>query len=630
MAYKMVYLIGTGSYLPGGPVGNEDIDKYIQPINTRSAKLKNMILKENGIETRYYGINPEGQTQLSLVQMASRSVTKSLEDANVGLDEIEMIATGTCGGDLIVPGFANMVQGELKAQPMETSTHIGICASGIAALRHASDAIELGRIKKASVSGCEFPSRLFKTSRFVEGYDVDFDSHFLRWMLSDGSGSMVLSSTPSPSKVSLKVSNIHLKSFSGDYATCMYIGSPISDHSKSCYDYPTMADAEKQGSYLLRQNIRMLPQLFEVCLFEYAALIKKGEINPNEVDHFIVHYSSQKFEGVMQGLLEKMNLMIPKDRWYSNLKTRGNMGSASIFVMIDDFLKEREVKVGQKILCFIPESGRFSVGFVQFEVVGPDASLGQVTASDTEKTSMTNEEFITKSIAPVEASDEYSLKLRNLLLNLADVWHGYRSRVWRTKYFSKITRNQLLTEDYIKWIENWIPQVRQGSKWMRTAVSNMQDPFVDLKALIETHASEEQNDWKILFQDYQNAGGKVQFADELNFNAGGKALNDFMYSRANSVNAVDLLGGIYIIEGTGQRIIPVMLPLVRSQLSLGNDCFKFLQYHGANDEHHIHRWLIAVEIVLESDHDGSLARRMVETADRVADLYCRQMEEVFE
>jgi hypothetical protein len=37
----------------------------------------------------------------------------------------------------------------------------------------------------------EMPSRLFKRSRFAaRGYETDFDSHFLRWMLSDGAGAL--------------------------------------------------------------------------------------------------------------------------------------------------------------------------------------------------------------------------------------------------------------------------------------------------------------------------------------------------------------------------------------------------------------------------------------------------------
>lgn len=627
MTYKSVYLIGSGSFFPGEPIDNDNIDKFIKPVNTKSDKMKRMILKDNGIKSRHYAINEEGETVYSLAQMGAKSITASLEDAGVDVDDLDLLTAGTCGGDLIVPGFANSLQAELKARPMETSSHVGICASGIAALRHAADSIELGRSKLASVSACEYPSRMFKHTRFVEGYDVDFDSHFLRYMLSDGSGSLVLSDQPHKSKLSLKLIDIHLKSYSGDHANCMFIGAPIDDHTKSMYDYPSFAEAEKDGAMLLRQNIRMLPQLFEVCLHEYANLVNRGVFKPSEIDHFATHYSSKKFEGVMEELLTKLDIMIPKEKWFSNLTYRGNMGAASIFTMLDDLMKERDLKPGEKVLAFIPESGRFSCGFVLFEVV--DSKDANAEDSVPEIQTQNVEDLTKKAFAPVDLELSQTDQLKTLVLNLSDVWNDFRSKVWRTEYFSKITRNRLTQEDYLKWMENWIPQVREGSKWMRTAISNMQEPYEELKEIIETHAGEEQDDWKILFQDYKNAGGKVKNADDLFLNSGGSALNDFMYSRANSINALDLLGGIYIIEGTGQRIIPTMLPLVRSQLSLPANCFKFLKYHGVNDEHHIQRWVMAVEIVLANDPSGEMAKKIIETARQVSNFYCQQMEEIF-
>ncbi len=56
-----------------------------------------------------------------------------------------MLCTGTSGGDASLPGFANMVQGELAAPPMTTSSHSGVCAAGLAALAHAAMALEARR-----------------------------------------------------------------------------------------------------------------------------------------------------------------------------------------------------------------------------------------------------------------------------------------------------------------------------------------------------------------------------------------------------------------------------------------------------------------------------------------------------
>lgn len=47
----------------------------------------------------------------------------------------------------------------------------------------------------------------------------------------------------------------------------------------------------------------------------------------------------------------------------------GNIGSAAIFAILDEFWKTHELKSGEKILLLVPESGRFSYGTVLLSVV---------------------------------------------------------------------------------------------------------------------------------------------------------------------------------------------------------------------------------------------------------------------
>ena len=91
-----------------------------------------------------------------------------------------------------------------------------------------------------------------------------------------------------------------------------------------------------------------------------------------------------------------------------------------------------------------------------------------------------------------------------------------------------------------------------------------------------------------------------------------------------------LLGAIYIIEGTGQRIVPALLPLLRAALPLPPECFRFLEYHGHNDENHLARWLMAVEMVMAQDKGGRAAQQIVATARHTAALYLMQFQHVTE
>lgn len=611
--YESVYLTSAGLFLPGPPVGNDAIDQYIAPLNRNSERIKRHVLRDNGIKTRHYAIDAAGESLFSSSQLAAHAVRDCLGGSDVDMRDITLLCTGTSGGDTGMPGFANMLHGELAAQPMETSSHQGVCAAGVTALKHAANAVELGAHRHALVVTSEFPSRLFKKSRFApRQYETDFDSHFLRWMLSDGAGACLLSNVPKPDGISLKLDWVHTRSFSGDFPVCMQVGYPEKQRAKSYLDYPSFAAAEQDGAFLLRQDIRLLPNLFDVGIHEYAELVRADMFDPNSIDHFLCHYSSEKFSGVIEDLMSNAGLSIPGERWFSNLASRGNTGAASIFIMLADFLREKNLRPGEKVLCFIPESGRFTVSFMMFEVVAaklaPDAP-----------------EMIQP---PQMVAAGQHIGLAATLRDLAAVWHEYRSRAWRTRLAQKILAGTFTNDDYLKWMESWIPQVREGSKWMRSAVCQIEEPYLDLRDLIEAHATDEQFDFNILFEDYQMAGGLISNIDLLRRNPGGEALNSYMFAAAQRANPVELLGGIYIIEGTGQRIIPALLPTIRKQLNLPERAFRFLKYHGENDVQHLARWLQAVEYVLQQDKSGATGQSIVETARTVAQLYVMQMEHI--
>ena len=62
--------------------------------------------------------------------------------------------------------------------------------------------------------------------------------------------------------------------------------------------------------------------------------------------------------------------MIPESRWFSTLGETGNVGSASIWIMLDALMRSGRVKGGERILCIVPESGRAMVGFMMLRAVG--------------------------------------------------------------------------------------------------------------------------------------------------------------------------------------------------------------------------------------------------------------------
>ncbi len=635
IAFHRVYLESAGYFMPGEPVSNDAMDSYIAPLNRMSSRIKSRILAENGIKQRYYAIDPEGATVFTNAQLAANAIRDCLRRHDSDLSAVSLLASGSSGGDALMPGFSNMIQGELAAHPMETLSVHGICAAGVSAIQTAAQGVELGGHASALAVASELPSRLFKRSRFAaRGYDADFDAHFLRWMLSDGAGAVLLGNSGRPlpgasQGVRLRLKWVHQRSFSGDYPVCMQLGLSA-DRARGHLDYPSWNEAEADGALSLRQDIRLLPHLFDIGIHEYAKLVRDGWVDPDQVDHFLCHYSSEKFIPVVEDLMEKAGLVIPRERWFSNLAWRGNTGAASILIMLAEFLETREVKPGEQIFCYIPESGRFMAAYMLLEaeaVHAPQIAAGAPAAATLREDANSDD---AAAIAPPHDPDMAPQGLGQLLTELAAIWHDYRSRVWRTPVVRRLRNREFQTADYLNWMENWIPQVREGSKWMREGAASLTEQYAPLAALIDTHAGEEQNDFQILFQDYRNAGGAVEDIDALRRNPGGEALNAYLHGLAATRDPIGLLGAIYIIEGTGQRIVPALLPLLKASLKLPPDAFRFLEYHGHNDEHHLARWLSAVELALDCDEDGRAEQRIVDTARRTAALYLMQFHHVME
>ena len=97
--------------------------------------------------------------------------------------------------------------------------------------------------------------------------------------------------------------------------------------------------------------------------------IKKRGIKVEDYTYFLPHYSSNYFRDKAYEGLKKADFEIPFEKWFTNLTTKGNTGSASIYIMLEELFNSNKLKKGDKLLCYIPESGRFSTAFMSLKVV---------------------------------------------------------------------------------------------------------------------------------------------------------------------------------------------------------------------------------------------------------------------
>lgn len=616
-----VYITSLGKFLPGNPVTNEKAEDYLGLIGGKNSRLKSRILKQNGIQTRHYALEPCGKVNYRNYELAANAVKDALSRSEIEGNKINFLAAATSQSDLLAPGFASMVHGASDLPSCEIASFQSVCAGSMMALQTAFTGILSGVRENSVVCASEFTSRFFRpglfedTTEFKQNGKLPFDAEFLRWMLSDGAGAAVLENRPNAKGLSLKIDWIDLVSYADRFDVCMYSGANKSGDGnlqKSFWDYANLSEAASDGAMLLKQDVRILENVVKLGVNRYFELIEENKFAPDEIDWFVCHYSSHVFRSKIIELLEKGNAMIPEERWFTNLYTKGNTGAASIFIMLEELFNSGKLKKGQKILCMVPESGRFVVSFMWLTVV--------------DSAEISFEEIIEVKEEKPEIEKTNSDDLRGeLWRKLTNVWIDFESRLNRIPLIEKMNRGKLRIEDYRALLLNMRQQVIEGARWISRAASNITAENFSLRSIFIGHANEEHRDFKMLEKDFVSVGGDLNDIKNGEKNIGSEALSAWMFHRASQENPLDLLGAMFIIEGLGQRVANKWGNAIREQLDLKAGQVSFLLYHGANDENHLEK----LEEILASDIiDEKMVARIVKTAKVTARLYALQLEEI--
>lgn len=622
------YINSIGKFLPGEPISNDQMEDYLGKIGGHPSKVRNRILKSNGIQQRYYALDRQQNTTYLNSQMAAYAVRDALSQLNLEPAAIDLLACATSWPDLLVPGFSSMVHGELpELSPMEIISTQGVCCAGVAALNYAASQVQLGK-KRASIAvASELASRLFKNSHFeaesrvINGEKLPFDTEFLRWMLSDGAGAFLIEDKPRATGISLKIEWVELVSHANAYPLCMYAGTEDELCKKSWTDYPSYAEAAAAGAINLRQNIRLLDDVIKLGVEGWLRLIEKGRVKPAEIDWLLCHYSSHFFRGKIVELLEKADCMIPEEKWFTNLYTRGNTGCASIYLMLEELFHSGKLQPGQKIFCFVPESGRFTTAYIMLSVVQGSCAEGVLPIA----TSSRQEKPSTPDSSPLGNinSDESNSVPADLLRQLALVWLEFERKLRSVPIIRKLHRGEFTLEDYKALLRNLRPQVVDGARWIARAASNMID--FRLRSTFIGHAQDEHRDYQMLERNYVSVGGAFEEIVQAEKNIGSEALSAFIFHQASRENPVDLIGSMFIIEGLGNQLAGRWASQIQQTLGLRDEQVSFLAYHGANDESHIGK----LNAIINADWmTPEIARRIVKTAQVTARLYLLQLEEI--
>jgi 3-oxoacyl-[acyl-carrier-protein] synthase-3 len=381
MSNNDVYITKTASFLPRKPVANNEMEPLLGKVGDKPSRARAVILRSNRIKTRYYAIDPKTlEATHSNTQLATEAI-KKLAHENFKLNDIQCLAAGTSMPDQLMPNHAVMIHGELGIPPCETVAMAGICVSGMSAMKYAYMSVASGMQNNAVSTGSELASAVMRAQNFSpeiqskisaleNSPELAFEKDFLRWMLSDGAGAVLFQPQANPKHTSLKVEWIEIRSYANEEEACMYAGAEKKNGALIGWHAYTPEQRTLQSIMSVKQDVKLLNNKVIYYTVEklLAEIVIKKNIKADDIDWFLPHYSSNFFrEKVYQGL-KNIGFEIPYEKWFSNLESKGNTGSASIYIMLDDLINSGKLSSGEKILCYIPESGRFSSSYMLLTV----------------------------------------------------------------------------------------------------------------------------------------------------------------------------------------------------------------------------------------------------------------------
>lgn len=372
------YITKTSRFFPNQPVVNDEMESYLGMINNTPSRARRIILARNGIKTRYYALDKNGNETHTNVAMAAQAVRNLMGER---LSDIDLLACGTASPEQLVPSHGVMVHGELpEAGNIEVVSFAGSCCTGVDALKYAMMSVMQGNAENAVVCASERISAWMRASYFLTETDlyedVDtkpilaFEKEFLRWMLSDGALAVLVQPNPAEDRLSLRIDWIEKKSYANEVKTCMYAGGE-KDENGDLHGWASFPETEwlKQSLFAVKQDTRILDKyIIELGGNYMKECLDKHHITSDEVDWFLPHLSSMYFANKTLEKIKAAGCFIPQERWFINLPEVGNIASASAFAMIDGLMESGKLQKGQKVLVMVPESARFSFTYCMLTV----------------------------------------------------------------------------------------------------------------------------------------------------------------------------------------------------------------------------------------------------------------------
>ncbi|MBS4019178.1 MAG: ketoacyl-ACP synthase III [Dechloromonas sp.] len=298
-------VIGTGSYLPGKPVSNDDL--AARGIDTNDE----WIVTRTGIRSRHLAEAGTTSSELGLI-----AAQRALEMAGVAAADLDLIVVATSTPDFIFPSTACIIQGKLGNKGAAAFDVQAVCAGFTYALGIAEKFIVSGSHKKALVIGAEVFSRI-----------LDWNDRGTCVLFGDGAGAVVLEAAETPGIMATAMhadgSQFGILNVPGQVCSGQVTGDPF---------------LRMDGQAVFKFAVRVLADIAEeVCA--------KAGISTADLDWLIPHQANIR---IIEATGKKLG--VPRDKVIVSVDRHGNTSAASVPLALDEAVRDGRIQRGQKVL----------------------------------------------------------------------------------------------------------------------------------------------------------------------------------------------------------------------------------------------------------------------------------------
>ena len=318
-------ILGLGSYAPSAVVTNADLEKIVETSDA-------WIVERSGIRERRKAAPEQATSDLAL-----EAVRAALADAHCDPKEVEAIIMGTASPDTPFPATACHLQARLGAMPGGAAFDLtAACAGFLYALTLGNDAIAAGRYRRVLCVGAETLTRI--TNYRDRGTCILFG---------DAAGAVLLGPPDVPGGHRI----LHTRL----YADGRHVGllNQPAGGSRRPPSHETV-DANEHtihmnGREVFKFAVRAIPEAVDRMLQETG--LKGSDIRwlvPHQMNTRIMHAAAER-------------LGIPMERTMVNIDRYGNTSSASIPLVLDEYVRAGRVKKGD-LLALVTLGGGLAWG----------------------------------------------------------------------------------------------------------------------------------------------------------------------------------------------------------------------------------------------------------------------------